>query len=52
MNLYLQENLLNFDKEHISPKAIQVIRSKYKENSEFSPEKIKIASSASESKLI
>lgn len=30
-----QENLLNFDKENISQKAIQTIRSKYRDNQEF-----------------
>ncbi|ROT82768.1 hypothetical protein C7M84_024054 [Penaeus vannamei] len=39
----LQENLLNFDKENISQKAIQTIRSKYRDNDEFKPEKIKVA---------
>lgn len=42
--------MLNFDKENISPKAIQIIRTKYRDNEEFSPEKIKVASKASESK--
>ncbi|KAA0191400.1 hypothetical protein HAZT_HAZT007382 [Hyalella azteca] len=48
-DIKFKENLLNFDKENISPKAIQVIRSKYRDNDEFKPEKIKVASKASES---
>ncbi|XP_076039498.1 dynein axonemal heavy chain 7-like [Oratosquilla oratoria] len=48
-DIKFKENLLNFDKENISPKAIQTIRSKYRDNDEFKPEKIKIASKAAES---
>ncbi|KAF2360955.1 Dynein heavy chain AAA module D4 [Trinorchestia longiramus] len=48
-DIKFKENLLNFDKEHISPKAIQIIRTRYRDNEEFKPEKIKVASKASES---
>lgn len=50
--IYSQENLLNFDKENISQKAIQTIRSKYRDNQEFKPEKIMVASKAAESKSL
>ena len=43
--------MLNFDKENISQKAIQTIRSKYRDNQEFKPEKIMVASKAAESRL-
>ncbi|XP_037775624.1 dynein heavy chain 7, axonemal-like [Penaeus monodon] len=48
-DIKFKENLLNFDKENISQKAIQTIRSKYRDNDEFKPEKIKVASKAAES---
>ncbi|KAK7077274.1 Dynein heavy chain 7, axonemal [Halocaridina rubra] len=48
-DIKFKENLLNFDKENISQKAIQTIRSKYRDNNEFKPEKIKVASKAAES---
>ncbi|XP_069175792.1 dynein axonemal heavy chain 7 isoform X4 [Procambarus clarkii] len=48
-DIKFKENLLNFDKENISQKAIQTIRSKYRDNHEFKPEKIMVASKAAES---
>ncbi|XP_063845652.1 dynein axonemal heavy chain 7-like isoform X5 [Scylla paramamosain] len=48
-DIKFKENLLNFDKENISQKAIQTIRSKYRDNQEFKPEKIMVASKAAES---
>ena len=40
---------MNFDKENIHPKAIQTIRQKYRDNQDFKPEKISVASKAAES---
>ncbi|KAI9203090.1 dynein heavy chain and region D6 of dynein motor-domain-containing protein [Polychytrium aggregatum] len=42
------ESLKAYDKENISPAIMKIIRSKYMENPEFDPEKIKTASSAAE----
>ncbi|KAJ1537226.1 Dynein heavy chain 7, axonemal [Nowakowskiella sp. JEL0078] len=42
------ENLKSYDKENIAPAIMKVIRSKYMDNPEFDPEKIKNASSAAE----
>ena len=42
------DNLKTYDKDNISPSIMKVIRSKYMDNPEFDPEKIKSASSAAE----
>jgi dynein heavy chain, axonemal len=42
------ESLKTFDKDNINPNIMKVIRSKYMDNPEFDPEKIKSASSAAE----
>nr|KAJ3423148.1 Dynein heavy chain 7, axonemal [Polyrhizophydium stewartii] len=42
------DNLKAYDKDNISPAIMKIIRSKYMDNPEFDPEKIKTASSAAE----
>ncbi|KAJ1515292.1 Dynein heavy chain 7, axonemal [Coelomomyces lativittatus] len=42
------ESLKTYDRDNISPVIMKVIRSKYIENTEFDPEKVKSASSAAE----
>ncbi|KAH6585966.1 hypothetical protein BASA50_000909 [Batrachochytrium salamandrivorans] len=47
-DLKFLDNLKAYDKDNILPAVMKIIRSKYMENPEFDPEKIKMASSAAE----
>ncbi|CAL4076496.1 unnamed protein product, partial [Meganyctiphanes norvegica] len=51
-DIKFKENLLLFDKENISSKAIQCIRSKYCNDPNFRPDKIAVASKAAETILL